>query len=214
MSNLESASNRKTVKNHTKVCNLGINGTMKPCCDKEISGNQCDIKPHLIESTNRLTIKMTKEHNDYKDEEKKILGSDGLAPTKYDIYRRLSLRGLGVIKSERDRLKKIIKMRSDWLNKWYVPPSPTSNCYSCDANARNHNIRIEILKKSLDDYNEIILKNEKKKTSVSSRTRSNTRSKQIPKMKLTRRQTPSAMLAKKKYSHDRRKKLYSKKKRT
>jgi len=158
--NVESTHKNKTFKNPTKVCDLGINGTMKPCCNKDTSGHQCHIKPDLLDHTKRLTrsdsVKMTKEHDDYKDIETKLLGSSGLAPSKYDISRRFNLRGLDVIKNERDNLNNIIQMRIDWLNKWYVPPSSLSDCYTCDANARNHNARIEILKQSLEDYNKAI----------------------------------------------------------
>jgi hypothetical protein len=227
--NVESTSKNKTVKNRTQVCNLGINGTMKPCCDKDTSGHQCHVKPNLLDQTKRLTrndsMKMSNEHDEYKEEETKLLGSSGLMPSKYDIARRYTLHGLDAIKNERYNFKRIIKMRTDWLKKWYVPPSPSSDCYTCDANARNHNVRIDILTRSLDDYNEFILKNEKK-NSVSSRTRSNVvTSKQRPRLNLTRkkkesyrvdsverRQKLAAMLTKKKESQDRRKKSYSMKK--
>jgi len=99
---------------------------------------------------------MAKEHDAYKDAETKLLGSSGLQPSKHDISRRLALHGLDTIKDERANLYNIIQMRTDWLNKWYIPPSPRSDCYTCDANARNHNIRIVILKQSLDDYDKII----------------------------------------------------------
>jgi hypothetical protein len=225
--NKKKIKNNKTEKNKKKVCDLGINGTAKPCCDKHLNGSECHIKPSLLDNTKRLTrndtIKIMKEHDDYKYEEAKMFGSGDIVPSKFDISRRFTLHGLDVLKKERDRLKNIIKMRKDWLEKWYVPPSPRSDCYTCDANARNHNVRIEILNKCLDDYNEIIL-NKEKKTSVSSRTRSNLTHKQRPKLNLTRksniyrvdsvarRQKLAAMLAKKKEKIDRRKKISDMKK--
>jgi len=158
--NAESTDKNRTLKNPIKVCNLGINGTMKPCCNRDKSGDQCHIKPALLGHTKRLTrsdsLKMMKEHDAYKDSETELFGSSGLVPSKYDISNRFKSRGLDVIKNERDKLKNIIQMRTNWLNKWYVPPSSLSDCYTCDANARNHNVRIEILKQSLIDYDKII----------------------------------------------------------
>jgi hypothetical protein len=222
----EPISKNKTVKNNAKVCDLGINGTMKPCCDKFKSGYDCHLKPSLLDHTKRLTrsdtLKMTQEHDNYKDIEEKLLGSSGLSPLKYEISRKIELKGLYAVKKERDLLKKSIKMREDWLKKWYIAPSKKVDCFTCDANARNHNARILILNQGLDNYNESILKQEKK-TSVSSNTRSQITSTQRPKMNLTRkkniykvdhvarRQILASMLAKKKDSQDRRKKSSDKK---
>jgi hypothetical protein len=235
--NLGSTSKNKTVKNVTKVCNLGVIGTMKPCCNKDKDGIFCHVKPKLLDNTKSLTRskskQMSDEHDAYKYEETKLFSSGDVMPTKYDIHRQIISEGLDVVKYDRDRLKKIIKMRTNWLKDWYMEPISGVDCYTCDANARNHNVRIEILKKSLVDYNESINKNEKK-TSVSSRTRSkvtpskvtpsNVTSKQRPKLKLTRptkkdsyrvdsvarRQKLAAMLVKKKDSQERRKKLSGK----
>ena len=125
-------------------------------------------------------------------------------------------------------------MRGDWLKKWYIPPTPKTDCYTCDANARNHNVRIDILKQCMNDYNSVI-KYHERKTSVSSRTRSKSKSKSKSRSKtmrtrprliltrkkkdivdrvdpITRRQTLVAMLAKKKISQERRKKSHDKNK--
>lgn len=220
--NLDKTSKNQTAKNQTKVCNLGIHGTTRPCCNKTVSGEQCHIKPSLLDHRKRMsrgdTIEMAKEHDAYKEAENNIMGTDGSSPTKYDIARRINVIGLDAVKDERDCLKNIINMRTEWLKKWYVQPTPSSDCYTCDANARNHNVRIEILNKSLEDYNELILRNENK-TALSNRTRSNSKSKRRTKMNLTRKKDNSyrvdsvarrqklvAMLARKKRSQDRRKK--------
>jgi hypothetical protein len=163
-----------------------------------------------------------------------LFGSGGSVPTKNDISGKYILHGLDVIKNERDSLKNVIMMRSNWLKKWYVPPSRSSDCYTCDAHAKNHNAHIKKLNQGLDNYNEVILQNEKK-SSLSSKSSSqkpiinltqlNSKPTRRPKMNLTRkknndykvdsvarRQKLAAMLVKKKESQDRRKKSASMKK--
>ena len=157
-----SSSNSKTLKNRAHVCNLGIKGTMKPCCNRKINGHQCHIHPKLLDHTKRLTrrdaILMTEEHDNYKNAEKKLFGHNVLQHSKSDINKILRKDGIDAIKQNLNDLKNIIKMREDWLKKWYIPPTPKTDCYTCDANARNHNIRIDILNQCLDDYNSAILK--------------------------------------------------------
>jgi hypothetical protein len=153
---------KKTLKNRARVCNLGINGTMKPCCDREMNGHQCHINPELLDHTKRLTrrdtILMTKEHDNYKNAEKRLFGSNVIHSKKYINEILEEEDGIDTIKQNRNVLENIIKMREDWLKKWYIPPTPKTDCYTCDANARNHNIRIDILNQCLDDYNSAILK--------------------------------------------------------
>jgi hypothetical protein len=155
--------NNNNIDTDVKVCDLGINGTIKPCCVKDTKNHECHIKPSLLDHTKRLTrsnsLQMTKEHDAYKKIEMKILGVSGMAPSKYDISRRYRLKGLAAVKNEQDGLKEVIKMRKNWLKKWYIPPSPRKDCYSCDANSRNHNARIDILTQSIDDYENVINEN-------------------------------------------------------
>ena len=231
-----SSSNNKTLKNRAPVCNLGIKGTMKPCCNREMNGHQCHINPKLLDHTKRLTrrdaILMTEEHDNYKNAEKKLFGYNVLQHSKSDINNILRKEGIDAIKQNLNDLKNITKMREDWLKKWYIPPTPKTDCYTCDANARNHNMRIDILKQCMNDYNSVINYHERK-TSVSSRTRSKSKSKSKSKLKtmrtrprlnltrkkdivdrvdpVTRRQTLAAMLAKKKISQEHRKKSHDKK---
>ena len=176
--NYKSTPINKTVKNEKKVCNLGIKGTMKPCCDKDKNGNQCHIKPNLLDKyTKRLPLRdsalISNEHEAYKKAEEKLFGYNTKNLSKNDINKRYNDNGLVSIKKERDNLKKIIKMRSDWLKKWYISPSLKMDCYSCDAHARNHIFRIEILNNILDTYNDIIMEKNIARQSVRSRTRSN-----------------------------------------
>jgi len=152
----------KTLKNRARVCNLGINGTMKPCCDREMNGHQCHINPKLLDDTKTLAHKytnlMAREHDNYKNAEKRLFGSNVIHSKKYINEILEEEDGIDTIKQNRNVLKNIIKMREDWLKKWYIPPTPKTDCYTCDANARNHNIRIDILNQCLDDYNSAILK--------------------------------------------------------
>jgi len=220
----------KTQKNKTqknkllKICDLGIKGTMKPCCDKDKDGIQCHVKPIFLDIvTKRLTrnnsIQMTKEHDDYKEKEQKLFGSIENQMTCLDISRKINTKGINEVKKIRSDLANIIKMRRDWLTKWYVLPTSQSNCYVCDANARNHNGMIIELQKCLDRYDDAIEKYERN-TAVSSRTRStsNTTMRSRPRLNIskrkkdnyekidsvTRRQKLVAMLAKKKESQERR----------
>ena len=155
--------NNNNIDTDVKVCDLGTNGTIKPCCVKDTKNHECHIKPSLLDHTKRLTrsnsLQMTKEHDAYKKIEMKILGVSGMAPSKYDISRRYRLKGLAAVKNEQDGLNDVIKMRKNWLKKWYIPPSPRKDCYSCDANSRNHNARIDILTQSIDDYENVINEN-------------------------------------------------------
>ena len=221
----------KTQKNKVlKICNLGIKGTMKPCCNKDKDGIQCHVKPIFLDVfTKRLTrnnsIQMSKEHDDYKKEERKLFGPTDNQPTRLEISRKINTNGINEVKKERTNLANIIKMRKDWLHKWYIPPTIHTDCYSCDANARNHSIRISILEDCLKNYDDEIAKNERT-ISVSSRTRSASAAASVasktmrsrPKLNLTkrkkdnyekidsitRRQRLVAMLAKKKESQERR----------
>jgi len=191
---------------------------MKPCCDKDKSGQQCHIKPALLNHTKRLTRndsnQMAKEHDAYKYAETKLFGSSGLQPSAYDISRRLALHGLDTIKDERAKLYNIIQMRTDWLNKWYVPPTTKSDCYTCDANARNHNMRIVLLKRSLDDYDKITKEKitQERPTPVRLRPKLNfTRKKNnVDKVDpIARRQILAAMLAKRQITQKLRRKSSS-----
>ena len=207
---------------------------MKPCCDKNKDGAQCHISGTYLDSTGRITDSnsslLKKEYNDYKTKEKYLFGSSGIQPSKNEILKKFKKNGIETIIDERNQLKDIVKMRSDWLKKWYKSPSVNPDCYFCDANARNHSVRISILKDCIKDYNDIIAKNERN-MSVSSRTRSArsaTNSRMLsarPKLNITRRkdnhtkvdsitrrQTLNAMLAKKKISQERRKLLSKQKK--
>ena len=213
----------KTVKNEKKVCNLGIKGTMKPCCDKDKNGDQCHIKPILLDKyTKRLPFRdsalMSNEHDAYKKAEEKLFGSNTKNLSKKEINKRYNDNGLTSIKKERDNLKIIIKMRSDWLKKWYISPSLKTDCYSCDAHARNHIFRIEILNTFLDNYNNIIMEKNIARQSVrsrtsssrklssrklSSRTRSNrTRSNRANSNTVTVRLRPKLNLTRKKINND------------
>ena len=148
-------------KNASLICDLGTKGTMKPCCDRVKNGNQCHIKPSLLDKyTKRLPLRdsllMSNEHDAYKKAEEKLFGYNTKNLSKNDIIKRYNDGGLSTIIKEHDNLKNIIKMRSDWLEKWYISPSLKTDCYSCDANARNHIYRIEILKNILATYDDII----------------------------------------------------------
>ena len=216
--NYESTPINNMKKNEKKVCNLGIKGTMKPCCDKDINGNQCHIKPTLLDKyTKRLPLRdsalMSNEHEAYKKAEGNLFGYNTNNLSKNDIYKRYDDNGLSSIKKERDNLKKIIKMRSVWLKKWYISPSLKIDCYSCDANARNHIYRIEILNNILDTYNDIIMEKNILRQSVKSRTRSSrtrssrtrssrTRSSRANSNKVTVRSRPKLNLTRKKNNND------------
>ena len=221
--NYESTPINNMQKNVKKVCNLGIKGTMKPCCDKDINGNQCHIKPTLLDKyTKRLSLRdsalMSNEHEAYKKAEGNLFGYNTNNLSKNDIYKRYDDNGLSSIKKERDNLKKIIKMRSDWLKKWYISPSLKIDCYSCDANARNHIYRIKILNNILDTYNDIIMEKNIASQSVRSRTRSSrtrssrtrsshtrsshTRSSRANSNKVTVRSRPKLNLTRKKNNND------------
>jgi len=225
----------KTKKNEkAKLCNVGINGTKKPCCDKNKDGAQCHIRSVYLDSKKRLTrsnsLLLEKEHHDYKMKEKDLFGSSGIIPSKNEISKKLLKKGIKTIIDERNQFKDIVKMRSDWLKKWYIQPINNIDCYVCDANARNHSMRITILKECIKDYDDIIAENERNR-SVSSRTRSarsvtNSRMSSLrPKLNITRkkdnhtkvdsitrRQALNAMLAKKRMSQERRKLLSEQKK--
>jgi len=164
-------------KNASLICNLGTKGTMKPCCDRVKNGNQCHIKPSLLDKyTKRLPLRdsvlMSNEHDAYKKAEEKLFGYNTKNLSKNDIIKRYNDDGLTSIKKEHDDLKNIIKMRSDWLEKWYISPSLKTDCYSCDANARNHIFRIEILKNILATYDDIITEKNIVRQSVRNRIRS------------------------------------------
>ena len=113
----------KTKKNQKpKLCNIGINGTMKPCCDKNKDGAQCHISGTYLDSTGRITDSnsslLKKEYNDYKTKEKYLFGSSGIQPSKNEILKKFKKNGIETIIDERNQLKDIVKMRSDWLKKW------------------------------------------------------------------------------------------------
>jgi hypothetical protein len=69
--NLKYTPKNQTAKNQTKICNLGVNGTMRPCCDKNIHGEQCHIKPALLDHRKRLTRGDTKQMESEYDSYKK-----------------------------------------------------------------------------------------------------------------------------------------------
>ena len=158
-----------------KSCKLGIHKTIKPCCNRYINGSQCHVNPNFLDAnTGKLTpsnsLQMEKEHKRYKRKEKKLFGDTNNQPTRAEITRKLNAQGINEIINERNSLQLIINMRKKWLKKWYIPPSDESDCYACDANSRNHSLRITILEDCLKNYDDVIANNEKN-APVSSRTR-------------------------------------------
>lgn len=167
----------KTQKNKvSKMCNLG-NTLVHPCCT---GGRNCHVKPEFFVANTRTMTRsasklMNKEHENYKRLETKIFGRNLRIIPCVDaitIQGIIARDGIIPVKQDRAELARLIKMRTDWLDKWYLPPTATLNCYICDANATNHIMRINNLKKCLRIYDNVIA-NHEKVTGVASRTRAN-----------------------------------------
>ena len=168
----------KTQKNKvSQMCDLGNNKRVNPCCK---GGPNCHVKPEFFVPNTRIMTRsasnsMNTEHNNYKTLEKNIFGHNIRKITCVDaatIKQNITDKGIDLVKQDRAELARLIKMRTDWLDKWYIPPTGNVNCYTCDANARNHTKRIDNLKICLRIYNSVIGEYEKK-TGVASRTRAN-----------------------------------------
>ena len=114
---------------------------------------------------------MEEEHKRYKRKEKKLFGNTNNQPTRAEITRKLNAQGINEIINERNSLQLIINMRKKWLKKWYILPSDDSDCYACDANSRNHSLRITILEDCLKNYDDVIT-NAKENETASRRTSS------------------------------------------
>lgn len=167
----------KTQKNKvSKMCDLG-NTMVHPCCT---GGRNCHVKPEFFVANTRTMTRsasklMNKEHDNYKRLETKIFGRNLRIIPCVDaitIQGIIARDGIIPVKQDRAELARLIKMRTDWLDKWYLPPTATLNCYICDANATNHIMRINNLKKCLRIYDNVIA-NHEKVTGVASRTRAN-----------------------------------------
>jgi hypothetical protein len=161
--------NNKTVKKRNNSNDLG--GKCIPCCiNSPINKrqNNCHIKPNSDKET------IDSGYREYKDREYRL--SQSLYPDKHKsairpkdfglnipfgnslvkvLDKRFKRDGIVGVNTDINELNKIITARKRWMERWYLKPdkkTPGVNCYTCDANGKDHERHIELLTDWLKEF--------------------------------------------------------------
>ena len=131
-------------------CMKSIISNCVRCCD----GGSCHFKSQMTPGMMRRMSDANDRYHALDDRVVVVRGEDGVVgeyPGRAVIRARLKRYGMKRLDEDITTLNEIISARQEWLSDWYK-----RECYTCDANGRDHEGRIRQAERALKMYDDII----------------------------------------------------------
>ena len=131
-------------------CMKSIISNCARCCD----GGSCHFKSQMTPGMMRRMSDANDRYHALDDRVVVARGEDGVVgeyPGRAVIRARLKRYGMKRLEEDITTLNQIISARQEWLSDWYK-----RECYTCDANGRDHEGRIRQAERALNMYDDII----------------------------------------------------------